>query len=58
MIYSELQQIRSDLADLNSTMHSALTSIQKIDRNTGHMSKTMDQIAELTNALGYMMALK
>ena len=79
MIYSELQQIRSDLADLNSTMHSALTSIQNIDRNTGHMSKTMDQIAEhtaviahnsavtayyskvsaeLTNALGYMVALK
>lgn len=79
MIYSELQNIRSDLADLNSTMNAALKSIQNIDVTTAKMSEQMDKIAEntdviahntavtayyskvnaeLTNALGYMVAFK
>ena len=79
MIYSELQNIRSDLADLNCTMNAALKSIQSIDTKTTKMSGQMDRIAEntdviahntavtayyskvnaeLTNALGYMVAFQ
>lgn len=79
MIYSELQNIRSDLADLNSTMNAALKSIRSIDTTTAKMSGQMEKIAEntsviahntavtayyskvnaeLTNALGYMVAFK
>lgn len=79
LIYSELQSIRSDLADLNNTMNAALKSIQSIDATTAKISGQMDKIsdntdviahntavaayyskvnAELTNALGFMVAFK
>lgn len=72
MMYQELRSINSSLDSLNDTMGKALTSIRSIEDNTAHIAQNSDVIAhntavtayyskvnaELTNALGFMVALK
>ena len=72
MIYSELRSINSRLSSLNSTMNAALNSIRNIDAKMGKVVETSEMIAhntsvgahyskmnaQLTNALGYMVAFK
>ena len=71
MIYSELQTVNSSLNHLNKTMDTALVSIQNMENDIANISKNTDVIAhntavtahyakvnaELTNALGFMIAL-
>lgn len=72
MMYREMQNTNSLLKNLNNTMDKALTSIQSIEANTTKVAENSDVIAhntavtayyskvnaELTNALGYMVAFK
>lgn len=71
MIYSELQTVNNSLNHLNKTMDAALSSIQKMEKDIEHISANTDVIAhntaltayysklnaELTNSLGFMMAM-
>lgn len=71
MIYSELQTVNRSLDHLNKTMDTALVSIQNMESDIANISKNTDVIAhntavtahyakvnaELTNALGFMVAL-
>lgn len=71
MIYSELQTVNRSLDHLNKTMDTALISIQNMESDIANISKNTDVIAhntavtahyakvnaELTNALGFMIAL-
>lgn len=72
MMYEELRGINESLDLLNSTMDKALESIQNIDTNTKGLAENTRVIAhntavaayyskvnaDLTNALGFMVALK
>lgn len=72
MMYQEMCRTNSLLENLNSTMDQALTSIQGIEANTTKIAENSAVIAhnsavtayyskvnaELTNALGFMVALK
>lgn len=72
MMYQELRKINISLQQLNSTMDAAVGSLRNIETNTKHISENSDLIthntavtayyskvnAELTNALGYMVAFK
>lgn len=72
MMYREMCRTNSLLENLNSTMDQALTSIQGIEANTSKIAENSAVIAhnsaitayyskvnaELTNALGFMMAYK
>ena len=72
MMYQELWKINTSLQQLNSTMDAAVGSLRNIETNTKHISENSDLIAhntavtayyskvnaELTNALGYMVAFK
>ncbi len=72
MIYSEMQQVNTNLNKLSHTMETALASIQKMEANVETITKNSELIAhntavtayyskvnaELTNALGYMVAFK
>lgn len=72
MMYREMCRTNSLLENLNSTMDQALTSIQGIEANTSKIAENSAVIAhnsaitayytkvnaELTNALGFMVALK
>lgn len=72
MMYEELNSINESLDMLNSTMNQALESIQNIDANTKGLAEKTRVIAhntavaayyskvnaDLTNALGFMVALK
>lgn len=72
MMYQELRKINTSLQQLNSTMDAAVGSLRNIETNTKHISENSDLIAhntavtayyskvnaELTNALGYMVAFK
>ena len=72
MMYQEMCNTNAQLSRLNSTMDQALTSIQSIETNTTKIAENSDVIAhntavtayyskvnaELTNALGYMVAFK
>lgn len=72
IIYSEIKKVNSSLEQLNSTMNKALVSIQKLEENVEQIAKNSEVIAhnsavsayyaklnaELTNALGFMVALK
>lgn len=72
MIYSELQTVNRSLERLNSTMDKVLVSIQNMEKDIANISANTDVIAynsavtahytkvnaELTNALGFMVALK
>lgn len=72
MIYSELQSVNKNLDRLNKTMDTALDSIQNMEKGIQHIADNTDVIAhntavtayyskmnaELTNALGYMVAFK
>lgn len=71
MIYSELQTINKSLDHLNKTMDDALVSVQNMEKDIANISANTDVIAhnsavtayysklnaELTNSLGFMMAL-
>lgn len=72
MMYQEMCRTNSLLENLNSTMDQALTSIQGIEANTSKIAENSAVIthnsaitayyskvnAELTNAMGFMMAYK
>ena len=72
MMYREMCRTNSLLENLNSTMDQALTSIQGIEANTTKIAENSAVIAhnsaitayyskvnaELTNALGYMVAFR
>lgn len=72
MMYQEMCSANAQLSRLNSTMDQALTSIQSIETNTMKIAENSEVIAhntavtayyskvnaELTNALGYMVAFK
>lgn len=72
MMYQEMCRTNSLLENLNSTMDQALTSIQSIEANTSKIAENSAVIAhnsaitayyskvnaELTNAMGFMMAYK
>ena len=72
LIYTELQDINKHLARMNKTLESALESIENMEKGVAHIAKNSDVIAyntavtahfakmnaELTNALGFMVALK
>ncbi len=72
MIYTEMQQVNTNLNNLNATMNEALTSLRKTESNVETIAKNTAVIAyntaatayyskvnaELTNALGYMVAFK
>lgn len=71
MLYSELRDINSSLDTMNKTMDKALDSIRNMEGHMEHISENSDVIAhntaatafyakknaELTDALGYMVAL-
>ena len=70
LIYSEIQRVNKNLDRMNDTMQKALGALQSMDKKTQHISENSDIIAhntavtahyakvnaELTNALGYMVA--
>ena len=70
-IYSALQKMNNQLSTLNNTLDKALLSISKIEKATANIEQNSKIIAyntertayyakknaELTNALGYMVAL-
>lgn len=72
MICSELQNVNKSINQLNSTMNNALTSIHSIEKGVQNISSNTEVIAyntavtayyskinaELTDALGYMIAYK
>jgi len=72
MIYSSLQTVNRNLDHLNKTMDSALVSIQNMEKDVVNISANTNVIAhnsavtayysklnaDLTNALGYMVAFK
>lgn len=72
MLYSQLKTVNTNLAHLNETMDTALTSLRNTEENIADISKNTKVIAynsavtahysklnaELTNALGYMVAFK
>lgn len=72
MIYSEIKKVNSNLEHLNSTMDKALVSIQNMEENVEQIAKNSEVMAhnsavsayyakvnaELTNALGFMVAFK
>lgn len=72
MLYSELRDINSSLDTMNKTMDKALDSIRNMEGHMEHISENSDVIAhntaaaafyakknaELTDALGYMVAFK
>ncbi len=71
LIYSEIKSVNKSLGRMNDTMNSALGALQNMDKKIQHISDNSDIIAhntavsahyskvnaELTNALGYMVAL-
>ena len=72
LMYSSLEKINNNLDYLNTTMSTALESIQHMEKDIAHISENTDLIAhntavtayysklnaELTNSLGYMEAFK
>lgn len=70
LIYSEIQRVNKNLDQMNDTMQKALGALQSMDKKIQHISENSDIIAhntavtahyakvnaELTNALGYMVA--
>ena len=72
LIYSELQTVNKNLNRINKTMEAALESIENIEKGVVHIAENTDVIAynaaasahyakvnaELTNVLGFMVALK
>lgn len=70
LIYSEIQSVNKSLDRMNETMNLAMKSLQSMDKKIQHISENSDIIAhntavtahyakvnaELTNALGYMVA--
>lgn len=72
MIYTELRSVNQSLDRLNETMDKALVSIQNMEKDIANISANTDLIAhnttvsayyskvnaQLTNALGFMVALK
>ena len=71
LLYTSMQYIGSQLNDLNMTTSAVLSSVRKIEKNTEEIVSSLDVIsyntkkaayyskvnAELTNSLGYMIAL-
>ncbi len=65
VIYSQLSSMNSDLNRLNDSMNNAVNSLQSINSNTAQTVYNTEVTAyyakknvELTNALGYLVALK